>query len=147
MRTIRNLIGLALGGAIAILPEISLAAPPADASAPPIVTATAPSKSQIYGVILGDGVTMTGSRGILSVTHPLTGVYCIEPSSSILRAAVAGGTLYPQLTIVEINTSADIAMVYLSHPLGCPSTSYLPILTFNAANGNEYDTQFVISFN
>jgi hypothetical protein len=138
-------LGVALALALAGLAQPLAAAP---AQTPDAAAAAEPalSKAQIYGVINPDGTILPGSKGILMISHPNTGVYCILPTSLVLQRAVAAGTLMPQLTVVDTGCCGDLAVIYTYAPIGCPTTSYIPIVIFNTSSGNNYNTKFVISF-
>jgi hypothetical protein len=116
-------------------------------SSPAAVSVARPSKNQIYGYVTASGAVMTGSNGILTVNHPKTGVYCVEPISTTLQQAVVAGTLVPTVSVDLATGDANIALVYTLNPIGCPTGAFIPIYTYNSSNGNPYDSGFVIAFN
>jgi hypothetical protein len=133
-------LGVALALALAGLAQPLAAAP---AQTPDAAAASEPvlSKAQIYGVIEANGTVLPGSRGILVVTNPQAGFYCVLPSSLTLQKAVASGALEPQVALIR---SSGTVAPWPSTTL-CPSTAYIGVQALGVT-GAANNVAFVISF-
>src|SRR4051812_11855701 len=97
----------------ATLAGVSLATGPMAAQAP---------NARLAVVIAATGPTGTfqilRAKGVASVTNPLTGFFCIKPSSTTMRL----GRIVPTVSVDAGRTpNADTTVVWSSLNIGCPS--------------------------
>jgi hypothetical protein len=99
---------------------------------------SAPS-ARLAALIALDG-SVVRSKGVASVTHPQTGVFCVKPSFS---ANV--DTLIPTLTPEWIHShDASVSVQYQSAPLVCPGAIAVFTLTDNGVGWVFADEAFTI---
>lgn len=81
-------------------------------------------------VLVSPGGTILRAKGILYVTHPSTGLYCIQVSGT-----VDVNTLVP-IVGVDWSTSSGNSLLayYRSSGIGCP-TNQIGVLTYNFSSG------------
>ena len=87
------------------------------------------------------GGTVVRSKGINAVTHPSTGLYCIDPASSTFNVNKAVPTLS-----VDWSTSLGDALMahWRSAGIGCNS-GWMTVLTFDGEDGS-FDLSDSVSF-
>jgi hypothetical protein len=87
------------------------------------------------------------SKGVASVTHPSTGLWCVKPSFSVSLTSII-----PVLTVDFSNSSGAFGEMAQYRPgtatSGCP-TGTIPILTFEQDTDSSSSTfnQFIFSDN
>ncbi len=101
--------------------------------------ATAPN-ARIAAVVQSGGAVVR-SKGIAAVTHPSTGVYCIDPAASTF----AVGKAVPVLSVDWSTSLGDALMAHWrSAGVGCPS-GWFAVLTFDGEDGS-FDLSNGVSF-
>jgi hypothetical protein len=87
------------------------------------------------------GGAVVRSKGIAAVTHPSTGLYCLDPSSSTF----AVNKIVPSLS-VDWSTSLGDALLaqWRSSGVGCP-TGWIAVLTMDGEDGS-FDISDGVSF-
>ncbi len=87
------------------------------------------------------GGAVVRSKGIAAVTHPSTGVYCIDPAA----AAFAVNTAVPTLSVDWSTSLGDALMAHWrSAGVGCPA-GWFSVLTFDGEDGT-FDLSNGVSF-
>ena len=122
------------------LTSLLLLAGPATAATPPkgrpvgisaLGGVSAPN-ARLAALIANDG-SVVRSKGVASVTHPQTGVFCVRPSFS-----TNVNTLIPSLTPEFIHSpDIDISVQYQSAPLVCPGAIAVFTLRTNGVFADE----------
>jgi len=87
------------------------------------------------------GGTVVRSKGISGVSHPSTGVYCIDPAASTFNVNKA----IPTLSIDWSTSLGDALMAHWrSAGIGCPP-GQMAVLTFDGEDGS-FDLSDAVSF-
>jgi hypothetical protein len=97
-----------------------------------------PGTARAYGLVHILGTQVTRSKGVLSVSHPGVGLYCILIDPSISFSAT-GAVLSPDYPEDTTGPSAIAhTEVFLALPGDCPAGNYLYVKTFRVtANGTN----------
>ena len=113
-------------------------------------TTTAASKDQIFAHVNFDGSAIY-KKGVATITHPATGVYCILPLSATLQEGVSTGVVAPNLTLDYGNTPDETVTVSFggTNTNYCPSQFYMVVYSYYVAPGvyAAKDAAFILSFN
>jgi hypothetical protein len=100
---------------------------------------TAPN-ARIAAVVQSGGAVVR-SKGIAAVTHPSTGLYCIDPAPSTFDV----GRAVPVLSVDWSTSLGDALMAqWRSTGVGCPS-GWFAVLTFDGEDGS-FDLSDGVSF-
>ena len=95
--------------------------------------------ARLAALVAFDG-SVVRSKGVASVTHPQTGVFCVQPSFS-----VNVDTVIPALTPEWIHSpNASVSVQYQSAPLVCPGAIAVFTLTDNGLGWVFADEAFTI---
>jgi hypothetical protein len=87
------------------------------------------------------GGSVVRSKGIAAVTHPSTGLYCLDPSSSTFNVS----KIVPSLSVDWSTSLGDALMAhYRSAGVGCP-TGWIAVLTMDGEDGS-FDPSNGVSF-
>jgi hypothetical protein len=97
-----------------------------------------PGTARAYGLVHLLGTTFSRSKGVVSVSHPGVGLYCIllDPSITFSATGAVVSPNYPE----DSTSSISIAHteIFLSPPGDCPAGNYLDVRTFKVtANGTN----------
>ena len=93
------------------------------------------------GAVVQAGGTVVRSKGITGVSHPSTGLYCVDPAG----AAFNVNTAVPTLSVDWSTSLGDALMAHWrSAGIGCPAGQFA-ILTFDGEDGS-FDLSDSVSF-
>jgi hypothetical protein len=87
------------------------------------------------------GGAVVRSKGIKAVTHPSTGLYCVDPKDSTFKVNKA----IPSVSVDWSTSSGDALMAqWRSSAIGC-SSGWFAVLTFDGEDGT-FDFSDAVSF-
>jgi hypothetical protein len=92
--------------------------------------------ARAYGLVNSAGTTVTRSKGVVSITQPGAGEYCIllDPSISI---STTGGVVSPDYS-TDTTGATNIAHAEFVSTPSCPAGNYVKVRTFQVtANGTN----------
>jgi hypothetical protein len=102
---------------------------------------------RMAGLIDGDGgdFVLTRARGILDVSHPQIGQYCIKPRKQLLIDVTRD---LPILTVDAATTNAGAGAVaqFRSSGSGCPAGHFAVVTSVQSADGVSSDPSDDIGF-
>jgi hypothetical protein len=92
--------------------------------------------ARAYGLVNAAGTTATRSKGVVAVTHPNTGQYCLQLDGSI-TAASTGVVVSPDF-FTDSTLGTNIAHAEFNSNNFCGAGNYLAVMTFEVtANGTN----------
>lgn len=97
-----------------------------------------PGTARAYGRVDITGTEVSRSKGVVSISHPGVGLYCIllDPSITFSATGAVVSPNYPEDT--TSSTSIAHTEIFLSPPGDCPAGNYLDVRTFRVtANGTN----------
>ncbi len=133
-------LGLVLGGAATGLASGRANDPEARPEAP---TAQASAPAARMAALVGPGGTLVRKRGVASVTHPATGIYCFTPKANL---SLDVDRVVAQATVEYGRSSgtANLVQIYAS-AADCPAGS-VEVLTFGDT-GSGFEPSDSVAFN
>ena len=113
---------------------------PVDSSKSALRAGTSAPNARIAAFIQAGG-TNVRSKGLAGVTHPSTGVYCLDPAADAFNVNRA----IPQMSVDWSTSLGDALMAHWrSAGVGCPAGQFA-VLTFDGEDGT-FDLSDSVSF-